>query len=108
MAGIYGEDLHTYLRPELFTPEGTPELERIKAIMDTFAVPGPQSQPIPPSVKVVIRHSEKDDIIPVVCADLLYYQIKQSVPSVTYHRDRKGTHYETAVRSFSDLAWILL
>lgn len=108
MARIYGEDLHTYLRPEFFTPEGSQELERIKAILDTFAVPGAGSQPIPTSVKVVIRHSENDDIIPVVCADLLYYQIKQTVPSVRYHRERKGTHYETAVRSFSDLARILL
>lgn len=108
MAGVYGDDLHTYMRPELFAQESTPELDRIKSLMDSFAVPGPDSQPIPKSVKVVIRHSVNDDIIPVACSDLLYYQIKQSVPSVRYHRDRKGTHYETAVRSFSDLIWLLL
>lgn len=104
----YGSDIHAYLHPDCFTPEGNPDISRLREALSALIIPREEKKPLPSSVKVVIRHSAADDIVPVACSDRLYRQISQGFRPVRYFRDKNGTHYETAVRSFRDLAFLLL
>lgn len=108
MVETYGSDVHAYLHPDCFTPEGNPDVNRLKTVLSQLAIPRVEKRPLPCSVKVVIRHSAKDDIVPVACSDLLYRQISGAFRPVRYFREKSGTHYETAVRSFRDLVFLLL
>jgi len=103
----YGTDLHSYLSPDFFVPEGNADVSRLKDALSGLAYPYGH-EPLPASVEVVIRHSRTDDIVPVECSDQLYDYLKGFFRRVVYHRDRKGTHYEVAVRSFIDLARMVL
>ncbi len=108
MVEEYGSDIHTYLHPDCFTPEGNPDISRLRKALSALTIPREEKKPLPSYVKVVIRHSAADDIVPVACSDRLYRQISQGFRPVRYFREKSGTHYETAVRSFRDLAFLLL
>ena len=104
----YGSDVRAYLHPDFYTPEGNPDIGRLKTALSALTIPHVEKKPLPSYVKVVIRHSAVDDIVPVACSDRLYRQISQGFRPVRYFREKSGTHYETAVRSFRDLAFLLL
>ena len=104
----YGSDVRAYLHPDFYTPEGNPDIGRLKTALSALTIPHEEKKPLPSYVKVVIRHSVTDDIVPVACSDRLYRQISQGFRPVRYFREKSGTHYETAVRSFRDLAFLLL
>jgi len=103
----YGNDLYTYLHPDFFTPEGNEYITRLKEALALEAYPF-GCKPLPPSVKVVMRHSVEDRIVPVACSDQLFQVLKTGCRRPIYHRDKKGTHYEVAARSFLDLALLLM
>ncbi len=103
----YGTDLHAYLSPDFFSPAGNEDVARLRHALSEVAYPCGH-EAFPASVKVVMRHSRTDDIVPVDCSDELYGYLKGLFRNVVYHRDRKGTHYEVAVRSFIDLALMIL
>lgn len=104
----YGSDVRAYLHPDFYTLEGNPDIGRLKTALSALTIPHEEKNPLPSYVKVVIRHSVTDDIVPVACSDRLYRQISQGFRPVRYFREKSGTHYETAVRSFRDLAFLLL
>ena len=108
LAKEYGTDIHTYLHPDFFNGQESPDILRFQNALNALSVPRESIHPLPASVKLVLRHSVQDDIVPVACSDTLYTQLKAPWREVMYHRDKKGTHYETAVRSFIDLALLLL
>jgi len=103
----YGNDVHAYLHPDFFTPAANPDILRLKRLLSESAYPFGHER-LPLSVNVVIRHSLVDDIVPAACSQELFDCLKGGLRDVFYHRDRKGTHYEVAVRSFMDLALMLL
>ena len=108
MAQVYGTDVRNYLHPDFFTAEGNDDIDRLKEGLASLAIPQESKRPLPSSTKVVIRHSAADDIVPVSCSDQLVKQLRSIFHPVIYRRDRSGTHYETATRSFIDLALLLL
>lgn len=108
MAGMYGSDVRSYLHPDFFSGQDNEDILRLKASLASLAIPKEAKRPLPSSVKVVIRHSAEDDIVPVACSDRLVQQLRAPGHLVQYIRSKKGTHYETAVLSFIDLALLLL
>lgn len=108
LARQYGTDVHAYLHPDFFNGQGNPDIERLKETLKLLSVPLESIHPLPASVEVVLRHSVQDKIVPVACTDALYKQLKAPLHPVTYHRNKKGSHYEVAVLSFIDLALLLL
>lgn len=104
----YGTDIHSYLHPDFFNGQENPHILRLKEALKSLSIPRECLRPLPASVEVVLRHSAEDGIVPVACTDTLYQHMKAPWHSVTYRRNKKGTHYETAVRSFIDLALLLL
>lgn len=104
----YGTDIHSYLHPDFFNGRENPDILRLKEALKTLSLPPETLHPFPSSVKVVLRHSLGDDIVPVACSDALFQKLKAPGRLVIYNRNKKGTHYETAVRSFIDLALLLL
>ncbi len=107
LVGQYGEEVRAYLHPDFYTPEENPDIIRLRRLLSESAYPFGHER-LPASVDVVIRHSEVDDIVPAACSRELFDYLKGGLRDVIYHRDRKGTHYEVAVRSFMDLALMLL
>ena len=108
LAREYGTDIHTYLHPNFFNGQESLDIIGLKEALKFLSIPPESVRPLPASVEVVLRHSAEDNIVPVACTDALYQQLKAPWHSVIYHRNKKGTHYETAVRSFIDLALLLL
>ena len=108
LAKEYGTDIHTYLHPDFFNGRENPDILRFQNALGALSVPQESIHPLPVSVQVVLRHSAQDSIVPVACTDALYRQLKAPWHPVLYTRNKKGTHYETAVRSFIDLALLLL
>ena len=108
LAREYGTDIHTYLHPSFFNGRENPDILRLKEALKSLSIPPETLHPLPASVEVLLRHSAEDNIVPVACTDTLYRHLKAPWHQVTYHRSKKGTHYETAVRSFIDLALLLL
>lgn len=108
LAREYGTDIHSYLHPNFFNGQESPDILRLKEALKSLSIPPESLCPLPSSVEVVLRHSAEDGIVPVACTDALYQQMKAPWHTVTYRRNKKGTHYETAVRSFIDLALLLL
>ncbi len=104
----YGTDIHSYLHPDFLNGQENPHILRLKEALKSLSIPPECLRPLPASVEVVLRHSAEDGIVPVACTDTLYQHMKAPWHSVTYRRNKKGTHYETAVRSFIDLALLLL
>ena len=104
----YGTNIHSYLNPDFFNGHENPDILRLKEALKSLSIPPESIHPLPASVQVVLRHSAEDGIVPVACTDVLYQHMKAPWHSVTYYRNKKGTHYETAVRSFIDLALLLL
>lgn len=108
MAQRYGTDVHTYLHPDCFREGHNEDLLRLMKELDNLVVPGP-GEDFPHTVPVYIRHSAQDTFVPVECSDRLVRKLKEvGHHSVLYRRDRSGTHYETAARSFLDLFLLLL
>ncbi len=103
----YGNDLHLYMHPDFFSPEGNDDIARLKQALAEEAYPF-GNEPLPTYIKTVIRHSREDTIVPVACSDQLFEQLRKGRRKPVYHRDKKGTHYEAAVRSFLDLLMLLL
>lgn len=108
LAREYGTDIHSFLHPDFFNGQGNPDILQLKEALKSLSIPRERLRPLPASVEVVLRHSAQDDIVPVACTDTLYQHMKAPWHTVIYRRDKKGTHYETAVRSFIDLALLLL
>ena len=108
LAQEYGTDIHSYMHPNFFNGQESPDMLRLKEALKSLSLLSETLHPLPASVEVVLRHSAEDDIVPVACTDALFQLLKAPWHQVTYYRDKKGTHYETAVRSFIDLALILL
>ncbi len=108
LAREYGTDIHSYLNPNFFNGHESPDILRLREALTSLSIPPESIHPLPVSVEVVLRHSAEDDIVPVACTDALYSRLKAPLHHVIYRRGKKGTHYETAVRSFIDLALLLL
>ena len=108
LAREYCTDIHSFLHPDFFNGQGNPDILQLKEALKSLSIPRESLRPLPASVEVVLRHSAQDDIVPVACTDTLYQHMKAPWHTVIYRRDKKGTHYETAVRSFIDLALLLL
>lgn len=106
MVKTYGADLHAYLHPDFFSGEGNSDIRRLKECLSDIAVPSPGKCPLPRGTKIVVRHSVADDIVPVACSDTLVNRLRRF--GLLYFRSPSGTHHETAVRSFLDLALLLL
>lgn len=108
LADKYGTDVHSYLHPDFFSGKANPDIPRLKASLASLAIPKEAHKPLPASVKVVVRHSATDDIVPVECSDHLVKQLKAPGRLVLYNRNKHRTHYETAVLSFIDLFLLLI
>ena len=108
LAREYCTDIHSFLHPDFFNGQGNTDILQLKEALKSLSIPRESLRPLPASVEVVLRHSAQDDIVPVACTDTLYQHMKAPWHTVIYRRDKKGTHYETAVRSFIDLALLLL
>lgn len=108
LAREYSTDIHSFLHPDFFNGQGNPDILQLKEALKSLSISRESLRPLPASVEVVLRHSAQDDIVPVACTDTLYQHMKAPWHTVIYRRDKKGTHYETAVRSFIDLALLLL
>lgn len=108
MTATYGTDVRNYLHPEFFNGKENDNIWRMRSALAGLAIPGVAKRPLPASVQVVIRHSAKDDIVPVACSDQLNEQLRAPFHPVRYVRDSKGTHYEVGSRSFIDLFLLLL
>lgn len=108
LADQYGTDVHTYLHPDFFNGKGNSDILRLKETLASLTIPKEDKHPLPASVKVIIRHSVEDDIVPVACSDRMVRQLRAPGRLVQYFRVKKGTHYETAVFSFIDLGLLLL
>lgn len=108
MAQRYGTDVHTYLHPDCFREGYNEDLRRLMKDLENLVVPGP-GEDFPHNVPVYVRHSAQDTYIPVECSDRLVQELRKAGHlAVFYHRDRSGTHNETAARSFLDLILMLL
>lgn len=108
MAATYGTDVRNYLHPDFFSAAENDDIRRMKSALADLTIPKEDKRPLPASVQVVIRHSDGDDIVPMICSDVLYEQLRAPLHPVRYRRDSKGTHYEAASRSFIDLFLLLL
>lgn len=96
------------MHPDFFSGKENPDISRLKAALAFLAIPREAHKPLPASIKVVVRHSAEDDIVPVECSDQLVKQLKGPGRLVIYKRGKHGTHYETAVHSFIDLGLLLI
>lgn len=104
----YGSDVHEYLHPDFFTEEENDDIRHLKAALAGLSVLTDKKRPLPASVRVVVRHSKDDEIIPVICSDRLVEQLRAPFHWVCYFRDSSRTHYQTGPMSFIDLFLMLL
>lgn len=108
LAEEYGNNVHDYLHPDFFTEEENDDIRHLKAALAGLSVLRDEKKPLPASVRVVVRHSKDDEIIPVICSDYLVQQLRAPFHWVCYLRDNSRTHYQTGPMSFIDLALMLL
>lgn len=108
LAEEYGSNVHNYLHPDFFTDEENDDIRRMRTALAGLSVLTDQKRPLPSTTQVVVRHSKDDDIIPVICSDLLVKQLRAPFHWVNYFRDSKRTHYQTGPMSFIDLFLMLL
>ncbi len=102
LAERFGADLRGYLHPDFFREGYNAEIRRLFSTLSTLAVDVADIR-LSGRLLVWMRHSADDNVVSVSCSDLLYRKLHSWFPSLIYCRDRRGTHYEEAGRTFLDL-----
>ena len=108
LATTYGQDLHTYLHPDWFTPERNPEIKRLFDGFKSMKI-SVDRHSLPRGLKIYLRHSAEDRYVPVACTDTFREELRQAgYYNVTYFRDKHGNHYQEGGRSLIDILLLAL
>ena len=99
----YGTDIYAYLNPDFFTPRQNDDIRQMMEGLESLRVPSSPLQ-LKHGTKIYLRASEEDKHVPIASTDWLYRQLKdRGFWNVTYFRDKKGDHYDGAIKAFLDL-----
>lgn len=105
---VYGTDVHDYLHPDFFTEEQNEDVRKLYDGLRSLRVTAGKGR-LPYHVRISMRHSVEDTYVPIECTDQLYSELRKAgYHHIVYHRDRHGTHYDEAAKSFVDLFCLII
>ena len=105
---VYGTDVRGYLHPDFFTEEQNEDVRKLYDGLKSLKVSAGKGR-LPYHVRISLRHSVEDTYVPIECTDQLYKELRKAgYHHIVYHRDKHGTHYDEAAKSFVDLFCLII